>query len=427
MRVLATVALCLLLIGCDMSVRRLLAVAQGGGSFTAAPVLDWFGMYNGQDGDGVYAIGYADTTDGGETWTAHTAPVLQKGSGGAWDDAHVKDPALVWDGSQYVIFYSGYDGTNYRIGMATAPTLAAIRAGTITKDAGNPVIDIGAGGTFNDVHVFFPTPLYDGSRWHLWYGAYDGSKWRSGYAYSDDDRASWTDVGQVLDVGAGGQWDDEAALCVSVLKVGATYYLYYGGTSDPGGDMLWQTGVVTFTDPEGTYTRSASNPVAENRNTEEPDSSQVLTVTSGSTSATVEDSSLLNVGESIVLADNNSTVDVNEVSARPDATHVTLAQTALNTYAPANGARIRPLAYLSLQARSVVLQGSTYVMYATAFQPVADLTVSGGTLWEGSLRLTSSDPEGPFAYDYTAGLLIPLQGTGRWDEVSAENLSVAPS
>ena len=410
-----------------MSVRRLLAVAAGGGNYASPPQTDWLGLYNGQDGDGVYAIGYADTTDGGETWTAHTAPILEKGTAGAWDDGHVKDPAIIWDGSQWVIFYSGYDGANYRIGMATAPTLAAVRAGTITKDAGNPIIGIGAGGSWNDVHVFFATPLLDAGRWHLWYSGYDGTNWRGGYAYSDDDRASWTNVGQVLDVGAGGQWDDEAALPVAILQEGLTYYLYYGGTSLAGGARAWQTGVVTFTDPEGTYTRSASNPVAENRNVQEPDSSQDLTVTSGTTNALVEDSSLYNVGEPVVLAQSTQTVDVNGIAAIPDATHVTLSQNALNSYSAGSGARIRPLAYNSLQARTVINVGGTYVMYATAFQPVADLTVSGNALWEGSMRLTASDPEGPFAYDYTAGLLIPLQGTGRWDEISAENLSVVPS
>lgn len=380
---------------------------------------DLVGLYNGSTDGSAYAIGAITRTSG--VWAEDAGnPVLQKGAGGAWDDVTVKDPWLMWDGSQYVMYYSGLDGTNYRIGRATADDVA----GPWTKAGGNPVLGLGAGGAFDDVHVSFPVVLREAADdWKMWYTAFDGSKYTIGYAHSTDGIA-WTKEGQVIDVGAGGSWNDVHLLTSGIIRVGATYYLFVGGAQDTGGNPRWQAGLYTFTDPEGTYTPSPSNPVLEAR-FNDAGTSQALTANtaSGSPVVTVADTSAWHVNEPMVLDDGDSNPLVASIASIDSGTQITLDTNAATDYTTAQSAVIRPLAYNAVVGRSVWRSGSQWVMSVTPFQPLNDITSSH--LLEGSMLATASGPDGPWALDYDTGLIVPL-GSG-WDANSAENLSVIPT
>lgn len=408
--------------------RLLIAVGAGGAGFTVPLVTDYYALFNGQDGDGEYHVFEATTTDVGVTWSEGDIPVLSA-SGSDWVSDHVKDPWPMPGGlSGYV---SGYDGSAYRIGRISRASTAA--AWDYDDDT-TPTVDLGSSGQNDDERVLFPVVVEDTSasdpdwRFLMWYTGLKASDGRYRILLaSSPDGETFTKRGTVLNVGSGGTWDDEGVVSTVVVRQGNTGYLFYGGTSDPDGNFLWQGGLATFDwdDPTGTYTKDAGNPVLTNRNTQDPDTSQDVEVTSGSTNATVEDSSKYNVGEPIVLADNNSTVQVTSIAAIPDGTHVTLADNAAATYSAAsNDGRVRPFAYLSVQPRAVFRFGSTWVMLFVPFQPVADLTVVGNTLWEGSMRATASSLTGPWTYDYDAGLLIPLTGD---HAVSAENMAAIPT
>jgi hypothetical protein len=385
------------------------------------------GLFNGQDGDGNYAIGYAASNDG-QTWTEAGSPVFSAGAGGQWDDDHVKDPWLMHDGSQYVMYYSGFDGTAYRIGRATATD----PAGTWTRYVSNPVIDLGAGGAFDDTNVIFPVVMYEpsdtGREWKMWYTGFDGARWHIGYAYSSDG-LSFTKHGQVLTVGAGGTWEDEGVVSAAIIKEGATYSLFYGGTSDPNGDFGWQGGYTTFTDPEGTYTKAAANPVLLNVNGVDPDASETLdaNVSAGTTTITPSDTSHYPVGSTIVIGDTTSETEVHTVVSVESGTSMTVATATVSAFTTADSARVRPIDYLSVQPRMVRAVASGYEMFATAFQPIADLSFNAGItkLREASLRYTASSLDGPWTRDDTAGLLFPLYpATTGWHQFAAENLSV---
>jgi predicted GH43/DUF377 family glycosyl hydrolase len=114
--------------------RRLL-LAAGGGSFVLADPDDtgpWQALYNGTDTTGNYQIGAMSSSDG-STWTKYASnPILSPTSG--WESSSVKDPWMLWDGSQYVMYYSGYNGTTFKIGRATAPAYT----GPWTRYGSNP-------------------------------------------------------------------------------------------------------------------------------------------------------------------------------------------------------------------------------------------------------------------------------------------------
>lgn len=388
-------------------------------------VTEFLALFNGTDNDGPYAIGRATYEAG--AWTPYASnPVLSKGAGGTWDDDHVKDPWLMRmpDGS-LVCYYSGYDGTKYQIGRATSTDEGL----TWTKYASNPVLAVGSGGAIDDSGCIFPTILYDpdeGSKaWKMWYGAYGGGDAHVvGYAYSSDG-LSWTKVGQVVGPGAGGTWNDVGVVAAAVLRYGTTYYLYVGGrqgTTNP----QWQGGLYTFTDPEGSYTASPSNPVLVKRHTT-AGTSQSLTADTllGSAVVTVASTAAWNVNEPMAVADANSETWIASIASIDSGTQVTMDAVSPVSFTTAQGAVTRPLAFNSVQPRTVRrLHDGTWEMYFSAFQPVEDLSPGGSKLREGSMRATSPDSDGTWDFDYTTGLMFPL-GDG-WDTFSAENPSVVP-
>jgi len=97
--------------------------------------------------------------------------VLAKGAAGTWDDTLLNYITISYILGVYYCFYSGYDGTNYRIGMSFSPT-ACLSADTLTrflKYVRNPVLDVGAPGEFDETHVFCPSVMQVEDTFYMWY------------------------------------------------------------------------------------------------------------------------------------------------------------------------------------------------------------------------------------------------------------------
>lgn len=197
-----------------------------------------------------YKIGPITSSDGGATITPGTGPVINPGAGGTWDDVWVKDPALCWDGSQFVCYYAGYDGGGFRIGRATASAVD----GTWTKYGSNPVIGFGGGGSPFQNGVEFPavlTPLQThDATWKLWalqypFGADHTNVNGVTVGHWDSaDGLSWTHRGTVVPVGSG--WYNFGVYPGVAALIGGTYYVYVTGFTS---NLLASTGYVTTTDP----------------------------------------------------------------------------------------------------------------------------------------------------------------------------------
>jgi len=404
-----------------VTIRRLLMAARGGGAYVPPPGAEAvYALFNGSITGATYAIGAA--TKSGGTWTKYGSnPVLNVGAGGAWDDVAVKDPSLHWDGSQYVCYYAGLDGGKYQIGRATASSVT----GTWTKYGSNPVIAVGAGGSFDVSGCSFPAVLHEptdtGKEWKCWYTAYDGSVQRIGYAYSSNG-TSWTKVGQVLDIGAGGSWEDVGIGAGAVIKSGATYHLFYGGRQGAT-NPRWQGGVATFTDPAGTYTKHPGNPVMLAR-FNDAGSSLVLTANATGLTLQVTNTAGWRVGEPMAIADSASPTDIRTIASIDSGTQATLDSALSSSFLTIHGATARPFAFNSIYPRGIrSAPGGGFEAFVTPFQPVEDLSPGGTKLREGSMRMTASALTGPWSYDYTTGLLWPLGAPSAWDQFSAENPS----
>jgi PKD repeat protein len=206
----------------------------------------------------LWKIGYATSPDG-ITWTKYGPnPVVTLGAGGSWDDSYVWAPTVIKDGGTYKMWYSGSDGSNYRIGFATSPDGIAW-----TKYAGNPVLDLGAGSSWDDYLVYIPSVVYDGLAYHMWYSGDDGSITRIGYA-SSVDGITWMKSGSnpVLELGSPGSWDSGIVWMPDVVPEGNVYRMWYGGDNDP--VTLFDNKIGFATSSDGVnWVRFSGNPVLE--------------------------------------------------------------------------------------------------------------------------------------------------------------------
>ena len=186
-------------------------------------------------------IGYATSSDG-IAWTKHEGnPVMDIGPSGSWEDRRIESPCVLFEGGHYKMWYTGVDyATDHRrIGHATSPD------GLVwSKYVGNPVIDVGPDGSWDDAWVLQPSVLFDGTEYQMWFAAWDGYA-KMGYATSPYG-AEWTkhESNPVMVVGPGGSWDDYRVTDPYVFINGTEYQMWY--TAHDG--SKWRIGHATAVD-----------------------------------------------------------------------------------------------------------------------------------------------------------------------------------
>ncbi len=123
-------------------------------------------------------IGYAESIDGIH-WSKYTsAPVLESGISGAWDDRGVWAPCVIFHNSEYKMWYSGWNGDSVRIGFAES------RDGiNWVKRFPIPALETGTTGEWDYHYVSTPTVIFDGTNYRMWYsGCTFDEKYKIGYA-----------------------------------------------------------------------------------------------------------------------------------------------------------------------------------------------------------------------------------------------------
>ncbi len=102
-------------------------IGGGSGAWDATPyhpeaIFDGMGYHMWYSGcnqaDDICQVGYATSPDGAQ-WT-RKGMVLPQGTAGVWDGASADHAAILQVGPALKLWYSGFDGTSYRIGYASA-------------------------------------------------------------------------------------------------------------------------------------------------------------------------------------------------------------------------------------------------------------------------------------------------------------------
>ena len=171
-------------------------------------------------------IGYASSIDG-INWDVLPDPVLQTGSSGEWDEYFVYAPTVIYNGIYYEMWYEGLDDSNYRIGYATSTDGI-----NWSKYSGNPVLDVGSNGEWDSRHAARACVIFDGSEYKMWYSGFAlTTYWQIGYA-SSSNGTDWTKYGgnPILNREMTGSWNTLHVLGPSVLINGTQYKMWFSGS-----------------------------------------------------------------------------------------------------------------------------------------------------------------------------------------------------
>jgi hypothetical protein len=226
--------------------------------------------YTGYDGTN-HRIYYATSTDGGLVWTKYDNSIpdpsdgsstngrIPLGTSGKGDDEGARQPAVIKDGSTYKMWYSGYDGTNWRIYYATSSdglawtkynNNAPSNSDSSSTDGRVPLGSSGKGDE-NGAHA--PSVIKESSTYKMWYSGIDNvsDRGRTFYATSldgliwtkynnDMPGTTWpnpsndpTSDGR-MSLGTLGKGDDWNAVDPHVIKEGGVYKNWYSGWQDTG-------------------------------------------------------------------------------------------------------------------------------------------------------------------------------------------------
>lgn len=218
----------------------------------------WYGGYDGAK----YRIYYATSSDG-LTWTKANNAIpttcdsgsacsygdgrLGLGTNGKGDDNNIFAPYVFKDGSTYKMYYTGDDGTNRHIFLATSSdglTWTKVNnalpadSDSISTDGRIPT---GTNGTGDDNYLYMGTVIKEGGYYRAWYSGHDGTYWRSYYAISTDG-LTWKKINNTIPAdsstiayngqipqGLAASGDDDHTLLPRVIYENGIYKMWYAG------------------------------------------------------------------------------------------------------------------------------------------------------------------------------------------------------
>jgi len=187
----------------------------------------WYAGSNGSN----WRIIYASSTDG-INWTAYQV-VVDVADEGTYDDHGAHAPFVIKESdTSYKMWYSGADGTHYRIIYATS-------ADGINWSNHQMVLDINQEGTYDDSSVHTPYVIKESdTSYKIWYSGYSwpsNANWRIMYAESSNG-TSWSNHQMIINIAAEGTYDNVGLLTPCVIKESDTsykmWYSGYDGSSD---------------------------------------------------------------------------------------------------------------------------------------------------------------------------------------------------
>ena len=204
------------------------------------------------------AIGLAVSLDG-YNWYKYSSTVLTAGPSGSWDSLRVATGQVIWDGSQYVMYYSGRSATTGvdAIGRATSTDLI-----NWAKDA-NPVLTgVPSEGT-GPVH---PLVIKTGANaYRMWYTAPHPDTGIS-YIYlaSSINGITWVRENSGHPVFSPSTdptaWDSSLVYFEAVLYNSGTYTMFYSGCVLPLEGTICRIGYATSADGIS-WSRPSDNPI----------------------------------------------------------------------------------------------------------------------------------------------------------------------
>lgn len=184
-------------------------------------------------------------------------PVLAPGSPGDWDDAGIHSPMVIFEGSNYKMWFSGADGSPDGQGIGYATSSDGLNW---VKYSGNPVLSGNPGEWDRHIHSCSVVNV-QGMLYMFYTGATSGSAPNKIGLAKSTDGINWTKFSgnPILDRGLTGEWDDELVRGPWVIYNGNQFLMWYAGKR-PGSPA--DIGFATSPDGE-VWQKYTNNPVLD--------------------------------------------------------------------------------------------------------------------------------------------------------------------
>ena len=173
-------------------------------------------------GDSRWGISYAISQDG-VTWFHYDGnSVLKTDDYPAFDSEWVIDPHVIRVGDTYFLYYTGFNGTLYKSGLATSHDGIAW-----TRHDGNPILTPESD-TWESVSSNCPRVMVRDGIFYMFYAGFDGTTRQIGLANSTDGK-TWVKFpgNPVLAPGETGAWDAGGVVPIAVFVRGGVFHLLY--------------------------------------------------------------------------------------------------------------------------------------------------------------------------------------------------------
>lgn len=169
-------------------------------------------------------IGLAQSTDG-VRWTKNPAPVIDPGPRGAFDERGVSDPCVIRAGDSFYLFYTGLDrARRQRLGIARSTDGEHWQ-----KLRTNPVVEMGASGTFDENGLGEPAIWSSADQWWMLYtGRARNEQRRIGLAKSSDG-IHWDRESAFAPIEGDQPWDREVVCDPAVEVEPNEIRVWFGG------------------------------------------------------------------------------------------------------------------------------------------------------------------------------------------------------
>lgn len=184
-------------------------------------------------------------------YTKYSSNPILSPTANSWDEERVWQPSVVYDGSEYKMYYSAYNGSRFQIGLAHS-----VDGINWNKDINNPIV---TRLNIDNKDSHDPNVIYDGSSYYMWYVSSDNggsSNFAIQRAYSSNG-INWINdpILPVMKFTSG--WGSaQGVSSPSVLKVGTEFKMWFS-SPDNG---PWSTGLSNSLDGI-TWISQPQNPI----------------------------------------------------------------------------------------------------------------------------------------------------------------------
>lgn len=183
----------------------------------------WYNGYNTQPYYmGKMEVGLATSMDG-IVWQRNSSlPVLSVGASGSWDDTWAYQSSVIFEDGIYRMYYTGYDGSLVGIGIASSSDGI-----TWIKEPGNPIYSASK----STMPVQNPRVLHTSNGYEMWFNSANSVSGKMELFYtSSQDGLSWNNETMlVMQPGSAGSFDSQWVWHPMILVKDGVYHMWYSG------------------------------------------------------------------------------------------------------------------------------------------------------------------------------------------------------